>query len=164
MLIIIIWNVLKPTSPKHDKQHPNESINHKQHTLWTEVPSETSSHSRARTIDCLCTLVPSSGEGSYASQTHGTYRSTPIMLMEIMIQPQTHKQHPWLTHMPSSMMTETKTKTMQKYRSWSDISMGYYAGTNIMESHLASKSPSSDLCRLNFLNGRLIHWSTILLS
>ena len=48
----------------------------------------------------LYTLVPSSGIGSYASQSSETHKITPIVLMEIMIQPQSNtKQHPWLTLM-----------------------------------------------------------------
>ena len=29
----IIWNALKIKSSKHGEKHPNESINHKKHTL-----------------------------------------------------------------------------------------------------------------------------------
>ena len=90
MLIIIIRNALKLTSSNHDKQHPNESIIHEKHTPYIEVPSETSNHDHTRTIDRLYTPVPSSSEGSYASQPCGTHRSIPTMLMEIKIQPKTH--------------------------------------------------------------------------
>ena len=38
----------------------------------------------------LCMSVPSSGIGIYVSQTSATYRSTPDMLMEIVIQLKTH--------------------------------------------------------------------------
>ena len=69
--------------------------------LWTpEVPSE---HPKTVALehDHLCTLVPSIGIGSYASQPRETHRLTLAMLMEIMIQPQSHtKQHPCLTLMP----------------------------------------------------------------
>ena len=56
----------------------------------TEIPSE---HLAMVAIehDHLCTPVPSSGIGNYASQPRGTCRCTPTMLMEIMIQPQTHR-------------------------------------------------------------------------
>ena len=40
MLNIIIRNALNLTSFKHDKQHPNESINHNKTYPVTEVPSE----------------------------------------------------------------------------------------------------------------------------
>ena len=59
----------------------NESI------IWSpkyEVKTSNNGHTRIK--DYLYTLVPSSGEGSYDFQPHGTYRSTPIVLMEIMIQ------------------------------------------------------------------------------
>ena len=54
-----------------------------------EIPSE---HPTMVALehDHLCTLVPSNGMGSYTSQPCETYRLTPTMLMEIMIQPQTH--------------------------------------------------------------------------
>ena len=67
-----------------------------------EIPSEHPA-TVALEHDRLCTSVPSSGIGSYASQPRGTRRSTPAMLMEIMIQPQTHKQHPWLTLTPDKI-------------------------------------------------------------
>ena len=38
----------------------------------------------------LYTLVPSSGKGSYTSQPCRTCRPNPTMLMDIVIQPQTH--------------------------------------------------------------------------
>ena len=70
--------------------HPKIKHNSQGNILWnTEIPSE---HLAMVTLehDHLCTSVPSSGIGSYASQPHGTYRSTLAMLMEIMIQLQTH--------------------------------------------------------------------------
>ena len=64
---------------------------------------KTSSNGRTRKKDRLCTPIPSSGEGSYASQPCGTRRSTPAMPMEKMIQPQTlFFFFPWLTLMLDS--------------------------------------------------------------
>ena len=59
----------------------------------TKIPSEQPT-TIALEHDHLCTLVPSSGIGSYASQPCGTRRSTLVMLIEIMIQPQTHTKQP----------------------------------------------------------------------
>ena len=93
MLIIIIRNALNLTSSKHDKQHPNESINHK--ATYSEIPKIPSEHLAIVTLEHgrLYTSVPSSGIGRYASQPRETSRLTTTMLMEIMIQPQTHAKH-----------------------------------------------------------------------
>ena len=88
--------------------HPKESINHKAtYSGQPEIPSE---HPTMVALehDCLHTLVPSSGMGSYASHPCGTHRSTPAMLMEIMIQPKIHAKKPSMANMPGSMMTKTK--------------------------------------------------------
>ena len=54
-------------------------------------------------LDHLYTSVPSSGIGSYASKPCETHRLIPTILIEIMIQPQTHaKQQPWITLTPDN--------------------------------------------------------------
>lgn len=66
-------------------------VNHKE--TYSENPKyqvKSSSIDRTRIIDHLYIPVPNNGEGIYASQPYGTHRSTPIMLVKIMIQPQTH--------------------------------------------------------------------------
>lgn len=85
-------------------KNSNERRNHKEaYFKILNTPSETSSTSHTRIIDHLCTPIPSNGIRHYASHPHGMHRSTPIMLMEIMIQPQAHiKKIPWLTFTPDS--------------------------------------------------------------
>ena len=75
--------------------------------------------------DHLYTLVPSSGIGSYASQPRETYRLTPTMLMEIMIQPQKHTKQPSKANTHAKQIQRIETKIMRQCNTTSPSQMLY---------------------------------------
>jgi hypothetical protein len=94
---------VKLTSSKHDI-HASKAKHKSQGSILPKpkIPNDIQQWSHLEEVH-LCIPVPNSGKGSYASQPHGTHRSTPIVLMETIIQPKTHiEQHPWLSLTPNS--------------------------------------------------------------